>query len=364
VIRDDSARQLRAGIFLAASVGLLLGAIFLLGRSQTLFTHRAHLHTSFENTSGLVVGAPVRLAGVDVGIVESIRFDANLQQKKVNVTLAVDRRFLDRIREDSLARLASKGLLGDTIINISVGGAEAAALRDGATLRSQESDGLNEVVASLQDGIGEIRALSSTVKGRVDAVFTDQLGRDLGRTMHAAANIAEELEHGDGLLHAVAYDRRLARDATALVSDARGAAVRVDGAVARVDRILGAIEKGDGTLHGLVYRDDGSRLLAEVRHAAEDVHAITGELRGGHGLLHSLVYEQDSANLLENLSALARTLRQVGDEVAQGKGTVGALLKDPSVYEDLKTILGNIERNRLLKSLIRYTIKKDGLHAQ
>jgi phospholipid/cholesterol/gamma-HCH transport system substrate-binding protein len=56
-------------------------------------------------------------------------------------------------------------------------------------------------------------------------------------------------------------------------------------------------------------------------------------------------------------------LRRLGDDVEQGKGTVGALLKDPSVYEDLKTILGNIERNRLLKSLIRYTIKKEGLNA-
>ena len=32
------------------------------------------------------------------------------------------------------------------IINISVGSAEAAALRDGGALRSQESEGLTEVV--------------------------------------------------------------------------------------------------------------------------------------------------------------------------------------------------------------------------
>ena len=44
-----------------------------------------------------------------------------------------------------------------------------------------------------------------------------------------------------------------------------------------------------------------------------------------------------------------------------GRGTVGALLKDPSVYEDLKLILGNVKRNKALRWLVRYTIEKDGL---
>ena len=37
------------------------------------------------------------------------------------------------------------------------------------------------------------------------------------------------------------------------------------------------------------------------------------------------------------------------------------LLEDPTVYEDLTNILGNIKRNVLLKALIRYTVVKDGL---
>jgi phospholipid/cholesterol/gamma-HCH transport system substrate-binding protein len=45
--------------------------------------------------------------------------------------------------------------------------------------------------------------------------------------------------------------------------------------------------------------------------------------------------------------------------VRAGKGTVGALLVDPSVYEDLKMVLGNVERNRALRALVRYSIKKD-----
>jgi hypothetical protein len=43
----------------------------------------------------------------------------------------------------------------------------------------------------------------------------------------------------------------------------------------------------------------------------------------------------------------------------QGKGTLGALLVDPSVYEDLKMLLGNVQRNQALRALVRYSIQKD-----
>ena len=42
-----------------------------------------------------------------------------------------------------------------------------------------------------------------------------------------------------------------------------------------------------------------------------------------------------------------------------GKGTIGALMVDPSVYEDVKLLLGNVERNKALRALVRYSIEKD-----
>jgi phospholipid/cholesterol/gamma-HCH transport system substrate-binding protein len=51
----------------------------------------------------------------------------------------------------------------------------------------------------------------------------------------------------------------------------------------------------------------------------------------------------------------------VSAELDEGKGTVGALLKDPTLYQDLKLLVGNVQRSRLLRALIRYTIAHDGL---
>jgi phospholipid/cholesterol/gamma-HCH transport system substrate-binding protein len=49
-----------------------------------------------------------------------------------------------------------------------------------------------------------------------------------------------------------------------------------------------------------------------------------------------------------------------------GRGTIGALLVDPTVYEDVKSLVGNVERNQVLRALVRYSIKQneDKPHAE
>ena len=88
--------------------------------------------------------------------------------------------------------------------------------------------------------------------------------------------------------------------------------------------------------------------------------ALLAEVRKGKGAVHTLIYE-DSHNLIADLNAAAHILRTLAEETQQGKGTVGGLLKDPTVYEDLKLILGKVKRNALLKVLIRSAIQADGL---
>jgi phospholipid/cholesterol/gamma-HCH transport system substrate-binding protein len=128
--------------------------------------------------------------------------------------------------------------------------------------------------------------------------------------------------------------------------------------------MVARVESGPGTLHGLVYRDDAAELVAHAEKAVDQLAAVVGEVEHGKGMLHSLVYEdQDRRNLVENLTEASRILRKLGEEIDAGKGTVGALLKDPSAYEDLKIILGNVKRNRMLRALIRFTIVKDDVKA-
>ena len=85
------------------------------------------------------------------------------------------------------------------------------------------------------------------------------------------------------------------------------------------------------------------------------------EVREGEGLVHTLVYDEGNTNFLKELNEMAVTLNEIVHEVDEGHGTIGGLLKDPTVYEDLKTLVGNVKRNVFFKALVRFTIDNDEL---
>ena len=357
----ESHRMARVGIFVGLSLVTLVVVLALLGRSRSLFTEKAVLYASFDNISGLVVGSPVRLAGVDIGMVSSIRFEHDLQVKKVRVSLGLQGKYMDRIRTDSIAHLGSKGLLGDMLINISIGSPRLPQLHDGDLLPAQESDGMSQVVGTVQDGINDVRKLVAHIDSRLQVVLNDDVAKDLQRILHTSANLMEGVEHGSGLLHELIYSPQLAKSAVAVIADAQQSAQHLARALSRMDGVLVQVEKGNGTLHSLLYQDDGSKLLVEARHAVTELSGILTEVRQGTGVLHGLVYDDDKTNLVADLTATSHILRSLAEQLQQGKGTIGGLLRDPSIYQDLKLILGNVQRNALLKVLIRAAITSDGL---
>src|SRR5438094_7604610 len=111
----------RAGLFVA--LGLSIGAIiiFLLGKERMLFDKQISYVGAFENVDGLALDAPVRLGGLQVGRVSSINFAPDLGDKRVVVTMELLAKYRDRVRRDSVARVASRGVLGDKAIDISLG---------------------------------------------------------------------------------------------------------------------------------------------------------------------------------------------------------------------------------------------------
>jgi len=358
---DEVRRRIKVGLFLAAGAAIAVTMLLMIGGAQHPFARKVYLHTAFRDTTGLSIGAPVRVGGLEVGTVREIHFAPTLGVREVSVKLAIDARYLERIRADSRAMLAPKGLLGDATIAITVGSATASPLGDGAFLPSSDSQTMGEMVSSLNDGIGEVRALSRGLRDRLDAVVTPEVARDLGRLARAAADSAEALQHGDGLAHTLLYDRELSLAVRAIVRNTGRSAADLASAMAHIDRFAALVEGGGGTLQRLVSRDDAGPILEDAQRAARELAEAATAIRQRPGPLHTLIYGPDADELVGNLTALSRTLKRVGEDVAAGKGTVGALLEDPTVYEDLKIVLRGVKRNTLLKSLVRFTIERDRL---
>lgn len=59
------------------------------------------------------------------------------------------------------------------------------------------------------------------------------------------------------------------------------------------------------------------------------------------------------------LSQALQTLNSILEKVNEGQGTLGALINDPALYDDAKALVGGANRNRIVRNMVRQTIKKN-----
>ncbi len=84
------------------------------------------------------------------------------------------------------------------------------------------------------------------------------------------------------------------------------------------------------------------------------------EVETGNGLIHDVIYETPDRALAANVSAATRELKTASKELSRilqkinrGEGTIGALMTDPSVYNDIRRLFARVERNKILSHVIR-----------
>ncbi|HVO80504.1 MAG TPA: MlaD family protein [Terriglobales bacterium] len=118
-----------------------------------LVTHRLELRVYFQNANGLRAGAPVRLAGVEVGKVTSVRARPERQAAPAEVTLSLRTPYELNIPSDSTVSLATAGVLGETFAEINVLGASGAPIKSGGILKEEPTKELTtkEIIEKVGD---------------------------------------------------------------------------------------------------------------------------------------------------------------------------------------------------------------------
>lgn len=86
-------------------------------------------------------------------------------------------------------------------------------------------------------------------------------------------------------------------------------------------------------------------LLKNLNRVAVNLQTITSDLQKGPGLGKEILYGSSGKKLNESISHLESILSKID----RGQGTLGGLIQDPTVYEDLKTIVGGAKRSSILK---------------
>jgi len=375
--QQDIRLRFRVGLFVGGSLILFMAFVLVIGSQRRLFERRYTLRTSFADVQGLITGAPVRLAGVAVGTVTEIAFSGDPANPRLRVEMAVDQHFQDRVRADSVASIGTIGLVGDRILEITVGSAGARVLESGEEVRSVDPRDYTHFVdkgALLLDQVTKTAESLSRVLVGFEGGDSQE---DLGATLRSVRRTLAAVEKGPGLLHTLIYGKEgttLVADLGQAASSLRTVASRVEageglvGALTRkdsallktleadlrkVEQILDAVQRGEGTLHALIYGTEGPALMKHLGEAATSLQGLAGRLDRVASVLER---GEGVGTLLTDLKGAAASLRTVTGRLERGEGTLGALLDDPTVYEDLSRLLRGAERSALLRSLIRSTI--------
>ena len=101
------------------------------------FRQKMVVRAYFANAMSLRAGASVRLAGVDIGSVESVRARPELKEAPAEVVMLLTPAYELDIPSDSTVSLETAGVLGQTYVDISVASASGAPISSNAVLKTR-----------------------------------------------------------------------------------------------------------------------------------------------------------------------------------------------------------------------------------
>jgi phospholipid/cholesterol/gamma-HCH transport system substrate-binding protein len=288
--------ELRVGLFvLVALLVIAVGIFYVTGVG--FLGPKYRLRTYLPEVAGVSNGAPVRLDGVDIGNVESIklvpRAPGHIPEKSRNIELVMrlDKRFQPDILTDSTASLVTEGLLGNRYVNITRG-FTGVSLKEDQEVPGTAEKALSDVLASMQGLTEDVQSVIASLqagKGTLGKLLTDDQ----------------------------AYNN-------------------LNGVLEKTNQMAGSIQKGNGTLGKLIASDE---MYTKAHTAIDNVNGIVADLRAQKGTIGKLLYDptlyDEAKKALQNGNAV------LGD-VRAGKGSLGKLATDDELYNQLKETSSNL----------------------
>jgi phospholipid/cholesterol/gamma-HCH transport system substrate-binding protein len=295
--------ELRVGLFVLVGLTVLAAGIFYVTGAGILGP-KYRIKTFLPEVSGLANGASVKLDGVEIGNVESVKLVPRVggkpvdMNRNVEVDMRIDKRFQNEILTDSVASLVTEGLLGNRYVEIRRG-LTGTPLKENQEITGAEEKAIKEVVERSAELLGNLTALSDDAQDLIAGV-----------------------KSGRGTLGKLLTDEQ--------------AYNHLNSVLARSDQMLANIQAGQGTLGKVVASDE---MYGKVDKALDNVTAIITDLRAGKGTLGKLL--TDPTLYDQAKEAIANTNSLVGD-VRAGKGTIGKLATDDTLYNKLRDTSSNL----------------------
>lgn len=314
--------ELKVGVLTIVAIVVAAVLIFSLTGTKGFFWQRYSLKTRFNNVAGLATGSPVRIAGVEVGSVTAVDFVG----EQVDVTFQVREENRPRITTNSVAKLGSVSLLGESAVDITPSTSGTPIPNWGYVPQGRPVAVLSDMTDSASQGIQELTAMIHDVRsgrGTVGKLMTDeQLYAELNRFVSSAGALTDGLKQGRGTMGKLLNDPTTAN--------------ALESSLKNIETLTRQISEGQGSIGKLLQDDTFSRSLTS---ATGNIDALVARLNSGEGTAGKLM--TDPA-LFDRLNSVTQRLDQLVNRLNDGEGTAGQLLKDKQLYENMNGAVGDL----------------------
>ena len=332
--------QLRVGLTVLIASATLMVLIFLMSGTGGWFTHKITLRSYFDNAGGLREGAPVRLAGVDIGNVKTVRVVGGNPLTPVEVTMKVNTQYSFSLRKDSVTMLSTAGVLGETYVDIDSSAAKGPVATDGDTLAARSQPELQDVVRASQGTLQNMDALLKRLdrivafiesgQGSIGKVIYDPALYDrLNSTVTEFKGLVDDIQSGKGSLGPLLTSDEAYKKAIA--------------ALDKLNALVDDLQQGKGTA-GKLLKDP--ELYENANKTVANVRQLTDDINAGKGAVGKMTHDQEFA---AKLQTVVNNLAALSDRLEKGEGTAGMLFKDPTLYNNSNQLL--VESRELVKAI-------------
>ena len=314
--------ELKIGLITIIALGMAATLIFLLGGDTGFFWQRYHLKTVFNDIAGLKAGAPVRVAGVEVGSVSDLQFVG----ERVEVQMEIKEEHRSRITTESRAKLGSVSLLGESAVDITASTRGTPIPEWGYIPSEPAAASLADMTTKAASGIEEATALLKDIRagrGTVGKFFTDEsVYRELERFITSAEQVTNQINRGRGTLGRLTNDPRLYEN--------------LDASVRNLNAVIERVRSGEGSLGKLL---NDPALANSLTNTTQNLEGVTARLNKGEGTAGKLL--NDTA-LYDRFNSVATRLDTLTTRLNDGEGTMGQLLRDKQLYENMNQTVAEL----------------------
>jgi len=324
--------ELKIGVLTIVAVTIAAVLIFSLTGTKGFAWQRYSLKTRFTNVAGLASGSPVRIAGVEVGTVTSVQ----LAGEQVDVVFQVNKANRPLITTNSVARLGSVSLLGQSAVDITPAAAGTPIPDWGYVPQGRTPAAIADITDSASQGITELTAMIHDIRGgrgTVGKLMTNEdLYIELNKFVASATALTDGLKQGRGTMGKLLNDP--------------AAANALEASLKNIETVTKQLSAGEGSLGKLLNDDAFSKSLTS---ATGNLDALVAKINSGEGTAGKLI--SDPA-LFNRLNSVTERLDTLVTKLNEGEGTAGQLLKDKQLYEnmngavgDLRTLIADIRKD-------------------